>query len=80
MKYTVNVSRCQNDLVGPRHLHYVRIEFDVIDDDAAAEKARDIAARFPEKEGFRCSLTRWETVGYPVTLTAFAEVYEGVDA
>jgi hypothetical protein len=50
--------------------HWLRAELDGIGhtDAQAVEKARDLARRFPEGEGYAVTLTKWEAAGRGVAL------------
>jgi hypothetical protein len=48
--------------------HYAKVEL-AREYDVAIARARDFVARFPESEGFKVTLYRWENTGQPVDFT-----------
>jgi hypothetical protein len=48
--------------------HYAKVNL-AREYDVAFAQARDFAARFPESEGFKVKLYRWENTGQPVDFT-----------
>jgi hypothetical protein len=71
-KYTINIAQATGRFSRydgkdhPEYAHYCKIEIDVFPEQKAIDMLKDCRKRFPDTEGFKVDMLRWETVGYRV--------------